>query len=100
MDKDNNNVSIEPVDDTGNKIEKVDNKKLAPKKKPKVSLKERVSKALREYKSELKKIVWFNREQTFKSSVIVVISVVIVSAFIGSLDYIFSSALIWLGKLI
>lgn len=100
MDKDKNNVSIEPVDDTGKDIEKVDNKKLAPKKKPKIPLKERVSKALREYKSELKKIVWFNREQTFKSSIIVIISIVIVSAFIGGLDYIFSTALIWLGKII
>ena len=83
-----------------NNTEKTEIKKVAPKKKSKISLKEKTSKALREYKSELKKIVWFNREQTFKSSVIVIISVMIVSAFISSLDFIFSNALLWLGKLI
>ncbi len=99
-DKDIKNISADSQNGTNKSIEKTDNKKPAPKKKPKISIKERVSKALREYKSELKKIVWFNREQTFKSSVIVLISVVVVSIFIGTLDYIFSTALMWLGKII
>ena len=96
MNNKDNNVSVKPVDST----ESSENKKVAPKKKSKISLKTKTLKALREYKSELKKIVWFNREQTFKSSVIVIISVIIVSAFISSLDYIFSTALSWLGKLV
>lgn len=100
MDKDKNNVSEELDDDAEKSVEKADSKKLAPKKKPKVTFKERIMKALREYRSELKKIVWYNREQTFKSSVIVIISVVIVSAFIGGLDYVFSTTLMWLGKLV
>ncbi|MDD4773845.1 MAG: preprotein translocase subunit SecE [Eubacteriales bacterium] len=95
-DNNDNNVSVKSVDNT----ESSESKKVAPKKKTKISLKAKILKALREYKSELKKIVWFNREQTFKSSVIVIISVIIVSAFISSLDYIFSTALLWLGKLV
>jgi len=100
MDNDKNNISAEPADDTGNHIDKAGNNKPAPKKKPKISLKEKITKALREYKSELKKIVWFSREQTFKSSIIVLISVIIVSAFIGGLDFLFSNALLLLGKII
>ena len=70
------------------------------KKSNKVKLSQRIGKMLREYKSELGKIVWYNREQTFKSSVIVIISIVAVSAFISALDFGFSSALMWLGSLI
>ncbi len=100
MDNDKKNISAEPADDTGSHPDKAANHNPAPKKKPKISLKERITKALREYKSELKKIVWFSREQTFKSSIIVLISVIIVSAFIGGLDFLFSNALILLGKII
>jgi preprotein translocase subunit SecE len=100
MDQDKNNISVDPADTAEKSAAKADVKNAAPKKKPKISVKEKVTKALREYRSELKKIVWYSREQTFKSSVIVIISVVIVGAFIGGLDYFFSSLLMWLGKLI
>ncbi len=69
-------------------------------KKDKPALKERVAKAWREYKSELKKIVWYNREQTFRSSVVVVVSIIIVSACVGGLDWVFSKLLMWLGSLV
>ena len=70
------------------------------KKKNKVPLKERVGKFLREYKSELKKIVWYSREQTFKSSVVVVVSIIITGAVVGGLDWCFSHLITWLGTLI
>lgn len=73
-------------------------KKAARKDKP--SLKERVAKSWREYKSELKKIVWYNREQTFRSSVVVVVSIIVVSACVGGLDWVFSKLLMWLGTLV
>lgn len=79
--------------------EKAD-KKAVVAKKDKTPVKKRLANWLRGYKSTLKKIVWYNREQTFKSSVIVIVSILIVSAVIGGLDWCFSKLLIWLGTLV
>ena len=76
-------------------------KKAEPAKKDsKKSLGVKFSNWIRGYKSTLKKIVWYNREQTFKSSLIVIVSILIVSAVIGGLDWCFSKLLIWLGTLV
>lgn len=77
---------------------KTADKKVA--KKDKVPLKERAAKFLRENKAELKKISWFSKEQTFRSSLIVIISIVVVSAFVSALDFGFSNLLMWLGSLV
>ena len=68
--------------------------------KPKVTLGARVSKFWREYKSELKKIVWFSREDTIRSTILVLVSIAVVSVVISALDLTFSSALLALGRLI
>ncbi|NLB16734.1 MAG: preprotein translocase subunit SecE [Clostridiales bacterium] len=74
--------------------------KPAKPKAPKVSIKERVSNFIREYRSELKKIVWFSREATLKSSVFVIISLLICAAVLGVTDFTLSKAILALGKLI
>jgi len=79
---------------------KAEIKKADKPKKEKIPVKERISKAWREYKSELKKIVWYNREQTFRSSVIVVVSILAAGICIGALDFCFAHAIQWLGALI
>jgi len=80
--------------------EKVAKKDKKDAKKDKVPFGTKVANVLRSYKSELKKIVWFSREQTFKSSLIVIVSIVITSACIGGLDWCFSQLLMLLGKLV
>ncbi len=71
-----------------------------PVKKDKPSLGERIKKFLREYKSELKKVVWASKELTFKNTLIVAVAVIIVGAFIGLLDFVLSTGIVELGKLI
>jgi len=68
-------------------------------KKDKVSLKERVSKFFREYKSELKKISWCQPKDVVKYTGVVMICIVIVSIFIGVLDFSFTKLLQLLGGL-
>ena len=71
-----------------------------PAKKDKPSFIERVKKFWREYKSELKKVVWATRESTLKNTLIVAVAVIVVGACIGILDFAFSSGIVALGKLL
>ena len=82
---------------TSEKPEKADKK---PAKKDKPSFVERVKKFWREYKSELKKVVWATRESTLKNTLIVAVAVVVVGVCIGILDFAFSSGIVALGKLL
>ena len=68
--------------------------------KDKVSIFKKIGKFFRECRSELKKIVWYNREQTFRSSVLVIVCIIIVGVVVAALDFAFSRGLIWLGNLI
>lgn len=69
-------------------------------KKEKKPLGERLKKFWRDYKSELKKIVWCPWKQVRKNSVLVIVAVIVISAVIGLLDFGFSNAIIYLGKLV
>lgn len=82
--------------------EKEKPKKEAPKKekKERKPLGERFKKFWRDYKSELRKIVWCPWRQVRKNSTLVIIAVIVISAVIGLLDFGFSNAIIYLGKLI
>lgn len=84
--------------ETAVKSDKKTDKKADRVKKP--SLKERLAKSLREYKSELKKIVWYSREQTFHSTVVVIVSILLVGAAVAVVDFGFSHLLSWLASLI
>lgn len=50
---------------------------------------EKVKESLRSYKSEMKKITWFPRKQVWASTLFVIVSVLVISAVIGLLDYAF-----------
>ena len=52
---------------------------------------EKVAKFFRAIKSEMKKIVWFSWNDTRKNSIVVIVAVVIIAAFIGLLDLAFNS---------
>ena len=68
-------------------------------KKEKVKLSARLGKFWRDYKSELKKIVWCPWKQVKNNTVVVVVIVVLTSALIGLLDFGFSQAISLLGGL-
>ena len=54
---------------------------------------EKVGKFFRALKSEMKKIVWFSWKDTRKSSVVVIVAVVLISIVIGVLDFAFNNGI-------
>ena len=60
----------------------------------------RISKTWRDFRSEFKKIVWSSKRNTFNNTVLVVVSMIVIAACIGVLDFAFSKLIAWLGKLI
>lgn len=79
---------------------KAETVKPEKKKKEKVKFTEKVKKFFRDYKSELKKIVWYSRKDTIHSTILVVVAIVISAAFIGVVDFGFSKAVLALGALV
>lgn len=75
-----------------------DNKKIAaakPVKKVKAEAKEasfidRAVEFVKEAKGELKKVVWPGRNQTMASTIMVIVMVVIISSFLGLVDFLLS----------
>ena len=47
-------------------------------------------------RGELRKVAWPTQEEVRKYSIIVLIAVVLLTAFIALLDYVFGSAVLWL----
>ena len=82
------------------KTDKKDKTKKATPKKNKIGLGQRIKKFFKDYKSELKKIVWLSPKTTFQYTAMVLVVMVIVSAFIGVLDLAFSKLLLFVGGLI
>jgi preprotein translocase subunit SecE len=77
-------------------------KKSAPVKEKK-KLGARIKKFFKDYKSELKKIVWPTRPQVIKNTGVVLAAIIFIAAVVGVLDLIFMfgiRALTGLGSLI
>lgn len=62
--------------------------------------KERALKTWRSFKSEFKKIVWAEKHDTMKKTILVIVALVMFGVVIGLLDYLFSLAVVGLGKII
>ncbi len=60
----------------------------------------RALKTWRSFKSEFKKIVWAEKHDTMKKTILVIIALVVFGVVIGLLDYLLSAAVVGLGKLI
>ncbi len=94
------------MSDNEKKIDAVESAEVEKKDKPakaksdKPSLFKRIGKFFKDYKSELKKIVWFSKEETIRSTVLVIIVLVICSAVISGLDFGFSHLVNWLASLV
>ena len=84
-----------------NKPEKTE-KKL-PEKNEKVKLREKIKRFFRDYKSEMKKVVWPTKEQLIKNTSVVLVVIIFMAAIIGVLDLLFGfgiSQLTRIGDLI
>lgn len=71
-------------------------KKAAPKK---ASLSSKIAKFFRDYKSELKKIVWSPKKDVVKNTTVVLVTIVLSAILIGILDYAFTEGLRGLNNL-
>lgn len=87
--------------------EVIDESKKIKKEKPEekkpgffARMKDKLKKFWKNYKSELKKITWYSRKQTFYSTRLVLACIIISAVFIGVLDFGFSMGLEGLGKLV
>lgn len=80
----------------------VEKKKPAPVKpaKEKVKLTVRVSNFIREYRSEIKKVVWPTFKQLTSSTKIVIIAIVLMGIAVGIVDFLFSKGILLLGGLL
>ena len=68
--------------------------------KEKMKLGARIKKFFRDYKSELKKIVWPTRPQVIQNTGVVLIAIIFVAAIVGLLDLAFGTGVIsLLGKI-
>jgi preprotein translocase subunit SecE len=77
---------------SSNKPEKTKSDKK-PEKKKKPGFFSRVSKWLRELRSELKKVQWPTKKQTINNTWIVIVCVIVVGAFIWVFDFIATGAI-------
>ena len=58
-------------------------------KKEKVKLGEKIKRFFKDYKSEMKKIVWPTRQQLVKNTAVVLFTIVFMAAIVGVLDLLF-----------
>ncbi|MBS7275952.1 MAG: preprotein translocase subunit SecE [Eubacteriales bacterium] len=84
--------------DTAPKAAKEEKKKDAKSSKPGLGAK--IKKFFKDYKSEMKKVVWYGKNQTLKSTGLVIVCLVVVSAVISLLDLGLSNLILWLGSLV
>ena len=63
--------------------------KKEPEKKEKAKLGDRIKKFFRDYKSEMKKVVWPSKDQLIKNTSVVLFAIIFMSAIIGVLDLAF-----------
>ena len=73
--------------------DKAKEKAPAKVKKDKVSIFKKLGKFFRECRSEMKKIVWYSREQTIRSSIVVIVFIIIIGVIVSALDFGFSKCL-------
>ena len=72
-------------------IKKEENKKEKSVKPPenKVKLGDRIKKFFKDYKSEMKKVVWPTKDQLIKNTGVVLVAIIFMAVIVGVLDLIF-----------
>ena len=74
--------------------------KPAKKKSTKPGIFRRIGNFFRDYKSELKKIVWYPFKNVVKDTGVVMACLLLSGVLIGVLDYLFPQIILWLGQII
>ncbi len=77
---------------------KEDKKKTSKDRKP--GLGSKIKNFFKNAKSERKKITWYGKKQTVKSTAVVIVVLVAASVAIGLIDLGLSNLLMWIGKLV
>lgn len=96
-DKTNKTESLEKKAEA--KVQKTPAKGSKPAKE-KVPFTKKVSTFFKENKAELKKIVWYGRSQTIRTTLVVLVAMIICSAVISLLDFGFASVISALSRLL
>ena len=93
-------VTEEVVEETANKDTKVkgDNKKASKDRKPGLGTK--IKNFFKNNKSELKKISWYGKKQTLRSSGVVIVALLAVSVAVGLLDLGLNKFIMWIATLV
>ncbi|MBP5289462.1 MAG: preprotein translocase subunit SecE [Clostridia bacterium] len=73
--------------------------KPAKKKSDKPGFFKRIGNFFRDYKSEMKKIVWYPFKDVVRDTGVVMVSLVISGVLIGVLDLIFTNLILFLGQI-
>ena len=60
----------------------------------------KIKKLCRDLASEMKKVVWLSKSETKKSSVLVIVTVIVIAAAIGVVDTVFSAVVNFIAGLI
>jgi preprotein translocase subunit SecE len=53
---------------------------------------------LKEARAELGKVSWPTRQELYESTILVIVSVIIVTVFIGAIDFVFNQMLSWFAQ--
>ena len=61
---------------------------------------ERIAKFWRDFRSEMKKVVWMSREELRKNSILVIVSVIVFTLVLGGVDFVLSWTINALGSLV
>ena len=69
------------------------------KEKEKMKLGAKIKKFFRDYKSEMKKIVWPTRTQVLKNTGVVLVAIIFIAVIVGVLDLVFGLGVSQLGKI-
>ena len=77
---------------------KDDKKKASKERKP--GLGSKIKNFFKSNKSEIKKISWYGKKQTLKSTGVVIVVLAVASAAIGIMDLGLNKLLMWIGSLI
>jgi len=79
-------------------IVKAEKKEPAPGKE-KMKLGAKIKKFFKDYRSEMKKIVWPTRSQVIKNTGVVLVAIIFIAAIVGILDLVFGMGVRTLGNI-
>ena len=93
-------VTEEVVEETANKDTKVKDDKKKASKDRKPGLGTKIKNFFKNNKSELKKISWYGKKQTLRSSGVVIVALLAVSVAVGLLDLGLNKFIMWIATLV